>query len=332
MRVLVPYLLSVLLLGGSGPARAINDSIRIVDSGDFSTFGDPAEAVGKSGIANRGASRGLQITSAATDQTSAQVGIEISLDGADQIELRDTDRLFVVGSFGRYDEMDAAALDARLGRLSAPLLSRYGFEVASLWSRAMSLAGQASPARLFRDTYSGGHTPRYAGARVGYSTTALDLDDPADRGFEVAFSSFLIATDSVTDPLSFLDAPFFGGDDKAVGLGFNIGYGGLTVAASYLRGSGPLASGYESYDVGVVYEWSSWATSIAVGGYFADPEQIVSALDVDRMYSVEIGASYAISPSFRVLGRLQFFDRRSALDTAIQGSGGTVYLGTSLGF
>ena len=74
------------------------------------------------------------------------------------------------------------------------------------------------------------------------------------------------------------------------------------------------------------------ATSIAVGGYFADPSQIVSAFDVDRMYSVEIGASYAIRPGFRVLGRLQYFDSSSALDTALGRSGGTFYLGTSLGF
>ena len=310
----------------------MDDSIRIVDSGDFLTFGDPAEAMGNSSVAVSVANGGIQITSSVIGKTAGRVGIEISLDGANQIELRDTARLFVVGAVGRHDEMDAAALDVRLGRLSAPLMSRYGFEATSLWSRALSLAGQASPARLFRDTYGGGHAPRLAGIRVGYSTTALDLGDPADRGFQVAFSSFIIAVDSVTDPLSFLDAPIFGGDDKAVGLGFNVGYGGLTVAGSYLHGRGSLDSGYESYDVGVVYEWSSWATSIAVGGYFATPDQIVSSLDVDRMYSVEIGASYAISPSFRVLGRLQFFDSRSALDTALQGSGGTVYVGTSFGF
>lgn len=332
MRVLVPYLMAVLLMGGSVSVRAMDDSIRIVEAGDFSTFGVSDETVGNSGVPAPGESRSIQVTSSVTDRSNAQIGIEISLDGADQIELHDTDRLFVVGSFGRYDERDALALDARLGRLSAPLLSRYGFDVTSLWARAVSLGAQSSPGRLFRDTYGGRPAPRYAGVRVGYSTTALELSDPADRGFQVALSSFVIASESETDALGFLDAPIFGGDDTAVGLGLNIGYGGLTFAASYLQGGGPLASGYESYDAGLIYEWSSWATSIAIGGYFADEGQIVSALDVDRMYSVEIGASYAIRPGFRVLGRLQFFDRRSALDAAIGGTGGTVYLGTSLGF
>ncbi|MDX1581152.1 MAG: hypothetical protein R3360_05960, partial [Alphaproteobacteria bacterium] len=73
---------------------------------------------------------------------------------------------------------------------------------------------------------------------------------------------------------------------------------------------------------------------LALGGYFADEHSLTYGLfgDIDRLYSVEIGASYLITPSFRVLGRLQFLDYSTLLDGGLDGPAGSLYLGTQLGF
>jgi hypothetical protein len=114
-----------------------------------------------------------------------------------------------------------------------------------------------------------------------------------------------------------------------------MGYRGFTLAGSYLRGHGEDAPAYHSYDLGLSYNFGSWVTSVAVGGYFADrnPLSLLQMPDVDQLYSVEIGAAYELRPGIHLLGRLKFFDSRTMLrDTAFDGLGGSFYVGTSFGF
>lgn len=331
MKVSVALLALCAVVAAPVSVDAAVDSIRIVDAVEFSSFGEPPGAGAlQTGDVNAGPV--VRVTQPVDGRGGVQIGIEISLDDSEQVELRDTARLYVFAAFGRMDGFSSASLDARLGQLSGPIAARYGLDSPGLLVRAVSRSMDASPAAILGYQIGTDYAARYAGFSVGYSTTAPVVSDPRQRGFDVALSSMVMLGGLDEEGLNLLEAPILGGHDKAYNIGLNIGYRGFTFAASFLHGAGRASAAYESYDVGLIYEWSSWATSIAVGGYFSEPGALLAAIDVDRMYSVEIGASYAIRPGLRILGRLQFFDYRSFLDAEVGGLGGTLYLGTSLGF
>lgn len=333
MKVLVALFASLAVVAAPAAVIAAADSIRIVDAVEFSSFGEPSVAEGLRGSVEAGPI--VRVTRPVGGQDGVQVGIEISLDESDQVELRDPAHLYMLGTFGRMDGFSSASLDARLSQLSGPLTSRYGLDSPGLLARAVSRSMDASPAAILGFQLGTDYTARYAGFSVGYTTTPPLVSDPRQRGFDVALSSMVMLGEANEEGFGIFEAPILGGNDRAYNLGLNVGYRGFTFAANFLHGGGPAAADYESYDIGLIYEWSSWATSIAVGGYFGEPGNLLAAIDIDRMYSVEIGASYAIRPGLRILGRLQFFDYRSFVDSevgGIGGIGGTLYLGTSLGF
>lgn len=331
MKVSVALLALFAVVAAPASVDAAADSIRIVDAVEFSSFGEPSVVEALRPGRSEGATI-VRVTGPAGGRDGVQVGIEISLDDSEQVELRDPTHLYVLGAFGRMDGFSSASLDARLSQLSGPITARYGMDSPGLLARAVSRSMDSSPAAILGYQIGTDYAARYAGFSVGYSTTEPLVSDPRMRGFDVALSSMVMLGGLGEEGLSLLEAPILGGSDRAYNVGLNVGYRGFTFAASFLRGAGPAAAAYESYDVGLMYEWSSWATSIAVAGYFAEPGNLLAAIDVDRMYSVEIGASYAIRPGLRILGRLQFFDYRSFVDNEVGGLGGTLYLGTSLGF
>ncbi len=328
-----------------GAAASAEDSVKLFDTSDLNYYTNaPTVQIGPSttslkleqnylGKEVRLSNSIISLTAPKTTPTGFSFGVEISLDDTETIQLQDTNRLYIEGSFGRIDMFESLAAQSGAGMLPSIFSSDIGVSSISLLSRAASL--NVDSVQLALSTSNPGiMTPSYAGVSVGYSTGSRSFSDPRDRGFEISLTSMVMVQGTTADNLSFLEAVSLGTDERAYNVGLNVGYRGFTFIASFLRGEGQINSSYESYDVGLQYSFGSWATSLAVGGYFGSdsPTSYASLLDIERIYSVEIGASYAIRPWLSVEGRFQFFDYRTLLGSSLDGLGGTVYLGTSLGF
>ncbi len=340
--------ITVLAVIGSvayGAAANAEDSVKLFDTSDLNYYTNaPTVQVGQSatsltleqnilGEEIKLSNSIISLTEPKTTKTGFSFGVEISLDDSEPIKLQDTNRLYVVGSFGRVDTFEALAAQSGTGMLPSIFSGDTSVSSISLLSRAASL--NVDSMQLALSTSNPGlMTPSYAGVSVGYSTGSRSIADPRDRGFEISLTSMVMVQGTTADSLSFLEAVSMGTDERAYNVGLNVGYRGFTLVASFLRGEGQIDSSYESYDLGVQYDFGSWATSLAIGGYFGSdsPTSYANLLDIERIYSVEIGASYAIRPWLSVEGRFQFFDYRTLLGSSLDGLGGTVYLGTSLGF
>lgn len=329
-------------------AAPASESIELVDATDSKSFaqyqdlpspaGATIGAFTSSGPASAmidpfGEKRTVRVESPRPTPTGFRLGVEISLDEGDQIELKDNDRLVIEGSFGRIANFAPLSMGTGLSLLNSGARPSLGLDNVSLLTRASALGANPVSLSLGAAT-AGAPVPQYAGVMLGYSTNDRLNLAPGQRGFGIALSSTLMVQGPDTGGLGLLNDSPLGIDERAYNFGLNVGYRGFTFAASFLRGEGFADARYESYDIGLSYDFGNWATSLAVGGYFLSDGTITLSrlVDIDRIYSVELGASYAIKPWLRVLGRLQFFDYQTLLSTGPDGLGGTVYLGTSLGF
>lgn len=268
-----------------------------------------------------------------------RIGADIKLDESDQIELRDASRLSFGADIGTMPSFGTAAMQGPFmpsGGQTA--MTRAGFDDRALFTRsaAVNLSKPLGVAML-REPQA--MVPHFAGMRIGYAEGYSADDplglDPSKRGFEVYLSSAAMSTGLDPASLAYTSVPAFSHPESAYNVGFNMGYRGFTLAGSFLRGQGEDEPGYESYDLGLSYNFGSWVTSVAIGGYFADrnPLSLLHMNDIDQMYSVEIGAAYELRPGIHLQGRLRFFDSRTMFrDTALDGLGGSVYVGTSFGF
>jgi hypothetical protein len=350
-RLVKGALVSVMALA-FGQQAAAQDSIQFIDGGDLQLLEPtrPAPQPWQS-LAKDKAGTATTITTpapaAATDpfQIKAKpkldgirLGADIKLDESDKIELREASRLSFQADIGN---MPSFAQTAAPGPFAAPnqtVMTRTGLDDRALFTRSASVnLSKPLTVAMLRDPQA--MVPHYAGLRLGYASGYSADDplgiDPARRGFEVYLSSAAMSTGLDTASLAYTSTPAFAHPESAYNVGFNMGYRGFTLAGSYLRGSGEDAPGYESYDVGLSYNFGSWVTSVAVGGYFADrnPLSLLHMADIDQLYSVEIGAAYELRPGIHLQGRLKFFDSRTVFrDTALDGLGGSFYVGTSFGF
>jgi hypothetical protein len=268
-----------------------------------------------------------------------RIGADIKLDESDQIELREASRLSFQADLGTMPAFSSGAMQGPFGAASAtPAMSPRGFDDRALFTKSAAVnLNKPLTAAMLRDPQA--MVPHYAGLRIGYASGYSADDplglDPSKRGFEVYVSSSVMSTGAQPASLGYLSVPQFAHPETAYNVGVNMGYRGFTLAASYLHGGGETATAYDSYDLGVSYNFGSWVTSVAVGGYFADrnPLSLLNAPDIDQLYSVEIGAAYELRPGITLLGRLRFFDSRTVFrDTALDGLGGSLYFGTSFGF
>ncbi|MBI1180397.1 MAG: hypothetical protein GC201_07545 [Alphaproteobacteria bacterium] len=266
------------------------------------------------------------------------VGVDIKLDESDQIELREASRFSFRTDVGTVSDFAAGVTAGPYAPAARSAMTTQGLDGRTLLGRAAAVnPDRALATALLRDP--GVLEPRYAGLRIGYAT-GYSADDPlgfnpASRGFEIYLTSTIMSRAFEPDTLSYLDASRLSLTDTSYNVGLNVGYRGFTFAASYLHGGNRDTLGYNSYDMGLSYNFGSLITSIAVGGYFVDrnPISLVNALDVDQLYSLEIGAAYQLRPGITLLGRFKLFDSRTLLrGTSLDGLGGSFYLGTSFGF
>ncbi|MEN3975326.1 porin [Emcibacter sp. SYSU 3D8] len=335
-----------------GLQAAAQDSIRFVDGGDLQLLEPtrPAPQPWQS-LAKDKAGTAATITTPAPGAETAlfnlrakpkldgmRIGADIKLDESDKIELREASRLSFQADIGNMPAFSSGAVQGAFGAPGTTAMTRTGFDDRALFTRSASVnLSKPLTVAMLRDPQV--MVPHYAGLRIGYATGYSADDplglDPARRGFEVYLSSAAMSTGLDAASLAYTSVPPFARPESAYNVGVNLGYRGFTLAASYLRGAAEDAPGYESYDLGLSYDFGSWVTSIAVGGYFADhnPLSLLHATDIDQLYSVEIGAAYELRPGIHLLGRLKFFDSRTVFrETALDGLGGSFYVGTSFGF
>lgn len=344
-------LVSVMALA-SGHQAAAQDSIQFIDGGDLQLLEPtrPAPQPWQSLAKDKAGTATTITTPAPVSETTLfhlqakpkldgmRIGADIKLDESDKIELREASRLSFQADIGTMPAFSSGAVQGPFGAPGTTAMTRTGLDDRELFAKsaAINLSKPLTVAML-RDPQA--MVPHYAGLRIGYATGYSADDplglDPAHRGFEVYLSSAAVSTALDTSSLAYTSVPAFAHPESAYNVGVNMGYRGFTLAASYLRGSSEDAPGYESYDLGVSYNFGSWVTTVAVGGYFADrnPLSLLQMPDVDQLYSVEIGAAYELRPGIHLLGRLKFFDSRTVLrETALDGMGGSFYVGTSFGF
>ena len=312
------------------------DDLHVIDRPLTPTFGAwptlSASPIELSPTTARSAETRISIGEPQQTEYGVRLGMEIKLDDSDQIELKESDRLFVESEFGRTGNTLLSASDTGLGFSGSSLMTTGGFDQIGLLSRASHLGVDMTTFSLLAfdpDAIA----PSFAGIRLGYANSNRLSLDPGDRGFSVAVTSMIMTNSPSSAEFGFLDVAALNSYDRSYNVGLNIGYRGFTFAASYLRGSQAFSS-YESYDLGLSYDFGSWATTLSVGGYFADRGGLglLTALDVDRLLSVEIGASYQIRPWFTVSGSLRLFDYSTLLGTGLDGLGGSLFLGTGLSF
>ena len=328
------------------PAMA-EDGVRLFDTSDLNIYkrssdvqinlSDTAIALNENlnGIDGLNTGPRITLTPPKPTKTGFTLGVEVSLDEDDHVQLKDQQKLYFEGSFGRMDMFETLAAQSCTGHLPSIFDDNASANSLSILSRASSLNVDALQLTLATSN-PGLLTPHYAGVKVGYSAGSGDriVIDPRDKGFEISLTSMIMTQGSDRNSLSFLNAVGLGSDERAYNLGLNVGYRGFSLMASFLHGEDDINSSYQSYDVGLEYAFGSWATSLAVGGYFNDAPTVSYAnlFDIDRIYSVEIGASYMLRPWLKLQGRFQFFDYRTLVASPLDGLGGTFFLGTSLGF
>jgi len=335
-------------VGFSTELRA-EDTIQLVDSSDLKFYKQSSDIqIGSSQVSaaldqnmlgqdTASSTSILSISAPRLTPNGFSLGVEISLEDSDHVELQDHNRIYLEGSFGRVNTFENLALQAGTGLLPSVMSQGQQTDSIAFLMRAASLNVDAVELSLSTSN-PGMIVPQYAGVRLGYSSSQSSVDRlslaPRNRGFEVSLISMVMLQSNNMAPLSFLEAATLGSEERAYNIGLNVGYRGFTFIASFLRGEGQINSSYKSYDVGFEYDFGSWATSLAVGGYFGDSNGMSYAnlFKIDHIYSVEVGASYAIRPWIKVQGRFQFFDYQTLLGSTLDGFGGTFFLGTSLGF
>ena len=337
-----------LMAAAFGHQAIAQDSMQFVDGGDLQLMEPTPPAKTWEGLGDKQKTPESSALAPAPDgrmirldrdmDGGVTVGLDIKLDESDQIELREASRFTFRADIGAVPEFAPNVAAGPYAPPSKTAMSSKGLDSKTLLTRAAAVnADKPMTVALLKDPDA--LVPRYAGLRIGYAT-GYSADDPLgfepdSRGFEVYLSSGVLSRGFEEDTLTYLDAPGLGLEDTSYNVGLNVGYRGFTLAASFLHGGDRQRLAYESYDLGLSYDFGSWVTSIAVGGYFADPNPIslVNALDVDQLYSVEIGAAYELRPGVTLLGRLKLFDSRTLLrGTSLDGMGGSFYLGTSFGF
>ncbi|MGE0665265.1 MAG: porin [Sphingomonadales bacterium] len=333
-----------------GLQAAAQESIQFIDGGDLELFEPtrPAPQPWQS-LAKDKAGTATTITTPAPGAASdpfrikakpkldgMRIGADIKLDESDKIELREARRLSFQADIGTLPSFASSAVQGPFGTAGQTVMTRTGLDDRALFAKASSVnLSKPLTVALLREPQA--MLPHYAGLRIGYAEGFSADDplglDPSQRGLEVYLTSSAMSSGPDAAGLGYV--PAFADPDSAYNVGFNLGYRGFTLAGSYLRGHGEDAPGYESYDLGLSYNFGSWVTSVAVGGYFAErnPLSLLHMTDIDQMYSVEIGAAYELRPGIHLQGRLKFFDSRTVLrDTALDGLGGSFYVGTSFGF
>lgn len=178
-------------------------------------------------------------------------------------------------------------------------------------------------------------TPRSANAHVGLSYLGTD-DEAAKPSLDIALTSRLSVT--TTDTFSAASESSLAGllDRRSYNVGLNIGYSGFNLGASVMREEGGLLANYEGYDVGLSYSGSSWSTSLLFGEYTRRQGGLLFGLEGfdNDYYSVELGASFRLSPVFSLSGAVRYFDYGANfwLDPEAEPRSGVLYFGTNVNF
>jgi len=156
-------------------------------------------------------------------------------------------------------------------------------------------------------------TPRNAAAhlKVGIGSRSTGFGEQTTSLFDISVESVVSSiqpnTFGTVNTLQLGDAL----RRQIYNFGVNVGYSGFQVGASIQGEEGAFFDGISGYDVGVAYQRDSWSTKLLVGEYRFGNNYMLGLNDPllnDRFFAVEFGATYNLSPWFKVVGTYRLYE------------------------
>lgn len=260
------------------------------------------------------------------------VGIEIPLDGA----VGEGDFLYlesgadITESAVRRNPAREAGFATPSVAPGASLMERQEMRGAS----ELGIADPFSSAGQFGASV-GSFTPRHTALYFGVSLLP-DAANPRDRrrGLELGMSTSVTVEDTGPMVGSLFNPPSLIGGRRIFNVGLNVGYGGVTLGASFQRDREPLAlASYDAYDVGVKYQRGAFSTSLQYAGSLgSDGERRLFGVDRGhRVHAFEFGAAYRLAPGVSFAGSVQYFNY-GFTSVFLEDDAAVFYLGTNVSF
>ncbi|MFZ5610446.1 MAG: hypothetical protein ACOY99_12655 [Pseudomonadota bacterium] len=193
-------------------------------------------------------------------------------------------------------------------------------------------------ARAPKAGFVGLFTPRRLNAQIGllFGRNA-DTEDKSSIG--LSLTSHISQQDqgqffAPTNP----DASVAGGafEGRRYNFGLAVDYWGFSLGAGLIREETALDDVHTGVDLGLSYRARSWRTSLQVMGLQTAraSRYIDLATPYDRMFAVELGAAYALTPGWSLTGGLRYSGFRDRFDFGLKddGSDSRVFMGTAITF
>jgi hypothetical protein len=279
----------------------------------------------------------VKVTSSRKADGSAKISVEIPLDDPASVAKGDGAFVYLEGGSDIVDAVDLGHRIPKVAGTAAP-----GSAVDSLATRAPGLGGlsiaSAAASSSFGSMDDGSvwsFTPRYAAVNFGISYLS-DGDRAADgKGLEIGVTSSLLRS-GYSNGLegAFLSAPLLGSGRRTYNFGFNIGYSGLSLAASLQRDTANLMGVQTAYDVGLNYRRGAFSTNVQFSAATSQSGRgLLFRINPDnRIYAFEFGAAYRLRPGISLGGGLQFFNYNSVTLSPESTDEGVVFLGGNVNF
>ncbi len=160
-----------------------------------------------------------------------------------------------------------------------------------------------------------------------------DSHDPALDGFALSLKSAmnLGMPELALSPESVgMENPLL---ERQYNLGISFGYSGFNIDANFMEKDGGVRDVYKGIDIGFSYRTQRWMTRVGLSEYtYARSPYSILPEAVRRLYSVEVGGAYSVSPWVSLTGGLKVtdFDKGYEFDKAAWNS--QVYLGGRLSY
>ena len=160
-----------------------------------------------------------------------------------------------------------------------------------------------------------------------------DSSDPALDGFALSLKSAMnlgmpelaISPESVG-----MENPLL---ERRYNLGLSFGYSGFNVDANFLEKDGGITDVYTGIDVGFSYRTQNWMTRVGLSEYtYGRSPYSMLPEAVRRLYSLELGGAYTVSPWVSVTGGLKVTDYDKGYDLNNPAWSSQVYLGGRLSY
>ena len=182
-------------------------------------------------------------------------------------------------------------------------------------------------------------TPRYADAHLnlGLGTRSAEFGSETLPLFDISVASSVgsqeVDTFGAYNNILLTEAL----RRQVYNFGVNVGYSGFNLGATIHGEEGAYFDGISGYDVGVSYNQPTWSTSVLLGQYRIGNNALLGLNDPllnTRFFAVEFGASYNISPWFKIVGTYRLYEdaNLAVFDPNSVATNQMFFLGTNVSF